>query len=140
MSETFLRLTNPGSAALADLPVLSFSEFSSQALRVIRERGGRVSAFFAVPQGAQFRLILVLALDQEGKLLLSATDTGSEYPSLTPDCPQFHWFERELFEQHGIRPQGHPWLKPIRFNQSQNIPGVTDYFTMSGDAVHEVAV
>ena len=140
MSETFLRLTNPGSAALADLPVLSFSEFSSQALRVIRERGGRVSAFFAVPQGAQVRLILVLALDQEGKLLLSATDTGSEYPSLTPDCPQFHWFERELFEQHGIRPQGHPWLKPIRFNQSQNIPGVTDYFTMSGDAVHEVAV
>jgi len=140
MSETFLQLTNPGSASLAELPVLPFSDFSSQALSVIRDRGGRVSAFFAIPRGTQFRLILVLALDTAGKMLLSATETGSEYPSLTPDCPQFHWFERELFEEHGIRPQGHPWLKPIRFNQSRNIPGVTDYFTMSGDAAHEVAV
>ena len=140
MAEVFLQLTNPGSAALADLPVLSFSEFSSQALRVIGERGGRVSAFFAVPQGTKFRLILVLAVDAEGKLLLSAADIGSEYPSLTPDCPQFHWFERELFEQHGIRPHGHPWLKPIRFNQPEDIPGVTDYFTMGGDGAHEVAV
>jgi Ni,Fe-hydrogenase III large subunit len=140
MAGTFLRLRNPGSAALAELPLLSFAEFSRQAIEVIQEHGGRVSAFFAVPRGAQFRLILLLALDKQGDLLLSATDIGREYPSFTPECPQFHWFERELHELHGIEPQGHPWLKPIRFNRNAVAPGVTDYFSMGGDAAHEVAV
>ncbi|MFA6930606.1 MAG: NADH-quinone oxidoreductase subunit C [Lentisphaeria bacterium] len=144
MADAFLQLTNPGSALLADLPVLPFVEFSRQALSAIHERGGRVSAFFAIPQANNFRLILVLALDAEGNLLLSACDVEREYPSLTPECTQFHWFEREIAEQYGIKPLGHPWLKPIRFNHSEEgeerAPGVTEYFAMQGEAAHEVAV
>ena len=30
------------------------------------------------------------------------------YPRLTPDCPQAHWFEREIAEQWGIQPAGPP--------------------------------
>ena len=31
-----------------------------------------------------------------------------------PRHPQAHLFEREVWEQHGLVPEGHPWLKPVR--------------------------
>ncbi|RPI21598.1 MAG: hypothetical protein EHM61_24390, partial [Acidobacteria bacterium] len=38
------------------------------------------------------------------------TEVGPQYPSLTAECPQFHWFEREIADQWGTRPLGHPWF------------------------------
>ncbi len=75
-----------------------------------------------------------------------STDVGDRYPALTPDCPQAHWFEREIAEQWGVAPDGHPWLKPVRFHArprrgSRADPaGVTDFFRVEGEEVHEVAV
>jgi hypothetical protein len=40
---------------------------------------------------------------------------GQSYPSLTRDFPAAQIFERELWEQTGLQPDGHPWLKPVRF-------------------------
>ena len=40
---------------------------------------------------------------------------GGAYPSLTPRHPAAQMFERELWEQLGITPTGHPWLKPVRY-------------------------
>ena len=79
---------------------------------------------------------------------------ADSYPSLTPECPQAHWFEREIAEQWGVVPDGHPWLKPIRFHPSYrpghdawsrtvgttDRTGVTDFFRVEGQEVHEVAV
>lgn len=69
------------------------------------------------------------------------------FDSMTPRCPQVHLFERELFEQWNIRPEGHPWLKPVRFCPPQNGatetrpgPAQTRYYRISGNEVHEVAV
>ena len=74
------------------------------------------------------------------------------YPALTPDCPQAHLFERELAEQFGIVPEGHPWFKPVRFHASwvpdrdawgrtgPIDPAVTDFYQVKGEEVHEVAV
>jgi Ni,Fe-hydrogenase III large subunit len=67
---------------------------------------------------------------------------------------QVHLFEREIAEQFGVKPQGHPWLKPVRFQQSWRkshdapaesasqapLIGVTDFYRVEGDEVHEVAV
>jgi Ni,Fe-hydrogenase III large subunit len=62
-------------------------------------------------------------------------------------------FEREIAEQWGVRPEGHPWLKPIRFHPSyrpahdawhraavQPTVGVTDFYRIEGEEIHEVAV
>jgi hypothetical protein len=35
-------------------------------------------------------------------------------------------FEREIAEQYGIRPEGHPWLKMVRYHP--NSRGVEDVF------------
>ncbi len=94
----------------------------------------------------------MLAHDREGILGVISTNIQDSYPALTPECPQAHWFEREIFEQWGIMPEKHPWLKPIRFhksyhrNEAQNnhfcepVVGVTDFFQLAGTEVHDVAV
>ena len=143
MAEQFLILRNPGAAPLSELPILPFDEFRSQALAAIIGRKARVVAFFAYAHGAAQRLLLILASDQEGKLLLSSSEIEGAFESFTPSSAQFHWFEREIYEQHGIMPKGHPWLKPIRFDSpgsNADEPGVCEYFRLAGEAAHEVAV
>jgi Ni,Fe-hydrogenase III large subunit len=63
-------------------------------------------------------------------------------------------FEREIAEQWGVKPEGHPWLKPVRFHDcyrpahelwpieagSTREPCVTDFFRIEGDQIHQVAV
>jgi len=54
-----------------------------------------------------------------------------------------HLFEREIFEQTGLRPEGHPWLKPVRFPPRAGVPaeiGIADFYRVEGEEVHEVAV
>jgi Ni,Fe-hydrogenase III large subunit len=77
---------------------------------------------------------------------------GVELPSLTPRCPQVHLFEREIAEQYGVRPVGHPWLKPVRFAPAlahaagataaphPRTVGVIDFYRVEGEEVHEVGV
>ena len=73
-------------------------------------------------------------------------------PRSRPECPQAHLFEREMAEQFGILPEGHPWFKPVRFHASWAAgrdawdrtgpidPAVTDFYRVEGEEVHEVAV
>src|SRR5262249_61922397 len=62
------------------------------------------------------------------------------YSALTPDCPAAHYFEREICEQWGVRPVGHPWLKPVRFPHGAAVIDHGDFFQVSGPEIHEVAV
>jgi len=66
------------------------------------------------------------------------------YRSLTPELPQAHMFEREFFEETGIEPIGHPWLKGVRFSALRPDKNSTmesyKFFKMEGDEVHEVGV
>jgi Ni,Fe-hydrogenase III large subunit len=138
---------------LADVGQVSIDELRTSLVEQVAE-GGRVSALFGVPQPSGVRLYAVVVFGHDGTISVQATDVGDRYPSLTPDCPQVHWFEREIAEQWGVVPEGHPWLKPIRFHRSYRPghdawnrtvgdtiqPCVTDFFRMEGDEVHEVAV
>jgi Ni,Fe-hydrogenase III large subunit len=100
-------------------------------------------------------LYAVLADSARAFLRVGRTTLESDdFTSLTPDCPQVHLFEREIAEQYGVRPEGHPWLKPVRFHapyrtghdawgrQPGEIPvvGDTDYYRVEGEEIHEVAV
>ncbi|MFA6600296.1 MAG: NADH-quinone oxidoreductase subunit C [Candidatus Omnitrophota bacterium] len=123
---------------LASLKKEPVDEFRKGVLFAIRN-GARIAAFFAKPGDRDgFELFLILAHDSEGGLSVHACEVGDRYPALTPDCPQAHLFEREIREQWGIVPEGHPWLKPVRFYPSP--PGVCDFFKVEGESVHEVAV
>jgi len=149
---SFLR--NGDAVALMEIPNLNGAGFRDQVLQAC-EKGGRIAALFGQPVGAdRVRLFAVLASDAEGQLTAGSTEVAGGYPALTPACAQAHWFEREIAEQWGVVPEGHPWLKPIRFHRSYRAghdawnrseqtplpPGVADFFRMNGDEVHEVAV
>jgi len=137
---TDTNLMNGRALELRELPVRAFPDFREALLGTVRG-GGRLCALFARPLApGRFRLTAVLALDTEARLLALATDTGGEYPSLTPDCPQAHGFEREIAEERGPKPLGHPWLKPVRFPDGSPPVGTMDFFRMNGEEVHEVAV
>jgi Ni,Fe-hydrogenase III large subunit len=141
---------NAEAIRVADIPLASIGEFRNTVICEVAE-GSRIVAFFGQPTGKAIRLYAVLARDASGTLALLSTDVDGSYPSLTPDCPQAHWFEREIAEQWGITPSGHPWLKPIRFHspysagqkitgKASNPVGITEFFQVRGSEIHEVAV
>lgn len=137
MSTTFYTETNGLAVELDRIPLVSQAVFRHALLDAVAG-GARVVCLCVLPVAKSHRLLVILARDPAGELDLAWTEVGSIYPSLTVDCPQVHLFEREIYEQWDILPQGHPWLKPVRFLRTH--VGVTDFFRMEGPEVHEVAV
>ncbi|MYL83417.1 hydrogenase [Desulfovibrio aerotolerans] len=132
---------------LTTVPVTPVDAFRCRVLDRVAE-GWRVLALFTLPGDAGGReLCCLMGRDHDGQLSFLRTAPLTAYPSLTPECPQCHLFEREIYEQWGIMPTGHPWLKPVRFtgcparpDTPRPAPGVTEYFQVRGEQVHEVAV
>jgi Ni,Fe-hydrogenase III large subunit len=138
-----------------DVPAWDLEGFR-QRLRDSLAAGQRVAALFALAQdgGQTLEFWAVLADRENARLhLLRCPLEGDSWPSLTPDCPQVHLFEREIAEQYGVRPEGHPWLKPVRFHESYRAGhdawgrpaghpqvGLMDYYQVDSDEIHEVAV
>lgn len=117
-----------------DIPVVSLEKIKND----IKETGYRPIGFFGNNENEYVKLYIVLADDNEGKIYISSSIFNKDmksYESFTKDFPQFSIFEREFYEQFGIKPVGHPWLKPLRKNQDEY-----PFFMMRGEDVHEVAV
>jgi len=146
-----LKIKNSESAELDSVPVLSIEDFRD----VVNEsvsKGRRLSSFFAAPLENKIRFFAILSNDADGFVELVSTFAGNSFPSLTPDVPSAHLFEREIYEQFGVVPEGHPRLKPVRFQNkvynrisgkyvdARKICGVTDFFQVKGEEIHEVAV
>jgi Ni,Fe-hydrogenase III large subunit len=141
-----LTLANAAAAPLDRLPRHDFDTLRALVIGA-PARGRRVSALFARPVGDSLELVAVLAADAEGVVELAAAPVDDSFPSMTPACPEVHLFERELAEQWAVKPLGHPWLKPVRFQAARRdgAPppppiGVTDFYRIEGDEVHEVGV
>lgn len=140
--------------AVDEAPAAEISEFRRTVIDAAAAGQSLAALFGRAIEGDRVRLYAVLADRENGLLSLLTTDVAEHYPALTPECPQAHWFEREIAEQWGVVPDGHPWLKPIRFHASYRPPhdawsrapgaairpGVTDFFRVEGDGIHEVAV
>jgi Respiratory-chain NADH dehydrogenase, 30 Kd subunit len=133
----------------ANVPTLPMDEFRRAIMSGVA-RGLRVSAFFGDTSSAEtVDLYAVLADGARSILRVGRTTLESEtFPSLTPECPQVHLFEREIAEQYGIIPSDHPWLKPVRFHPSyrsghearpRSVIGVTDFYRRGTSAFNVTA-
>jgi len=152
-----LILRNGETAPLSQVPVMDLEELRAFLVGEIRG-GGRLAALFGLPgvggaDGADgaTRLLAVVARDGAGILRPVFSEVGAAYPALTPDIPQAHLFERELAEQFGVVPRGHPRPHPVRYHapglfapkgpsSPRPLPADMDFFRVEGDEVHEVAV
>ncbi|MBI1921260.1 MAG: NADH-quinone oxidoreductase subunit C [Geobacter sp.] len=144
---------NGASLPLADIPRMDSHDFL-QGIIDATDNGWRLSSLFGIPEGNETTLYAILSYKVGGLLGVASTTVGEAFPSITPLCPQAHLFEREIAEECGVLPQDHPWLKPVRFQRpfvkgkdawgrkdaEGILPGVTDFFRVEGEEVHEVAV
>jgi Ni,Fe-hydrogenase III large subunit len=138
------------------VPAASWEAFRSTIVKGVAA-GQRVAAFFADAPAAGQTVDLFVVLSDSARSLLRVGRTtidGDRFASLTPACPQVHLFEREIAEQYGVCPEGHPWFKPLRFHSSYRtghdawgrkpgeapVVGVTDFYRVEGEEIHEVAV
>ena len=128
---------------LQAIPRLPIERFRNQVIESVNA-GRRLVQFFGLNDSGGTILLAILADDERSRL--AAFSAGFEgrtsYPSITPAAPSLHLFEREFYEQFGIVPEGHPWLKPVR----RGIVGIDPresaypFFVMEGEDVHEVGV
>lgn len=137
---SFVTTRNAVPLRLADVPVLDIDPFRRAVLSAVRA-GGRLLLLIGMPEnGNGVRLLAGIADDDRGEIGLCSVLVASSYPALTPDCPSAHYFEREIREQFGIEPEGHPWLKPVRFPPGGSTIGDAEFFSIAGAEIHEVAV
>jgi Ni,Fe-hydrogenase III large subunit len=131
--------------AVKDIAHLALAAFA-QACQERLDAGERLLTLFARPDPDQGPLGLVTtavfqALHSPLEVVRGRALRGDRYPSLTTSHPAAQIHERELWEQCGLVPEGHPWLKPVRFEgerqqQMQDYP----FFKVRGQQVHEVGV
>lgn len=137
-----LTTANGRAVALDQIPRHNLETFR----RIVQSKlskGQRAVSFFGDQAGHPgcTDLFMVLADDANSQLnLLSTCVEGDRFPSLTPDCTQLHLFEREIAEQFGLQPEGHPWLKPVRYANGTLLPGTGDFYRVEGEDIHEVSV
>ncbi len=135
----FALLANASGLAWTEVPEWPAAEFV-RATAAELSRGARLCSWFGVPDATGVRLVAVLAFDADNTLAVGrSTPVTGAYPALTATHSQGHLFEREVWEQHGLVPEGHPWLKPVR-RANGTAPTVGEFFRVDGREVHEVAV
>jgi len=135
----FALLANASSLPWEEVPAWPAPELVDATATEL-DRGARLCAWFGVPEGESMRLVAVLAFDFDNTLAVArSTPFRGSYPSLTLKQTQAHLFEREVWEQHGLTPVGHPWLKPVRRSDG-HAPVNGEYFRVDGGEIHEVAV
>jgi len=112
--------------------------------------------------GTTFVLIALVIDPVTGALRLieSPIRAGSNnFPSVTPQVPQAHWFERVIRDLFGLTPMGHPRLKSVLLHEawpqdfhpmastdhpaapSKHVPPrAYDFLVVKGEGVYEIPV
>jgi Ni,Fe-hydrogenase III large subunit len=151
MKTDFLTVHNGERLDRGSIPRLTFDQLRTEGLDIVGGCG-KVVQFFGYEEEGELSLLAVLRTPDH-ELLVATSDAPDAYDSLTAVHEPFHIFEREIAEQYGLKPEGHPWLKMVRYqpnwtgkpdvfgnDYSQDIPGNYDYYAVKGEEIHQVAV
>lgn len=124
--------------------LLSISELFALINKALEAKNALISLWGRAAQVDEAPGVVVTALwlEPDGlRLARGHAQPGEAMPSLTARHPAAQVFERELWEQTGLQPQGHPWLKPVRYEgERQRQMDTHPFFQLRGPNVHEVGV
>jgi Ni,Fe-hydrogenase III large subunit len=148
--DNLLRIENGMAVSRRAIPQLPFELFFTTLADFVKN-DGYIVQFFGYRDGDATKIAAVV---RNNELYVAGTEVDKSFRSLTGAVSEkFHMFEREIAEQFGLRPDGHPWLKMVRYHQNysaekdvfdndyeQDIPGNYPYFQVEGESIHEVAV
>ncbi len=130
-----------------ELAQLGLDEWASACAQAL-DAGERMVSLFGRPASGQpdaadevITTAVLLGGDGGLRLLRGRGRRGQSFLSLTARHPAAQMFERELWEQSGLVPEGHPWLKPVRYEGArQQCMAQHPFFKVRGQEVHEVGV
>jgi len=143
-----VRIKNPQSIPLVEIPVMEYADFKAKILGLLHEDSNHCVNYFAFRQDSDLQLTACIADDSKGDIaLLSHKIQVQQRPTLE-SLTQYHFplhiFEREITENHGIVFTGHPWSKPVRYShdrvdQNQEINNYP-FYSIKSEELHEVGV
>ena len=115
------------------------------ATRELLGSGARPVMLFGQNKNGACRVWAIFAPQSASQLCVTNTVFQSgeprAYPSFAADFPCMNYFECELYEQTGIEPEGHPWLRPVRSLDRWRKNGAPyAFYRVEGEEVHEVGV
>ena len=143
----YITHNNASAVKLSDIPVVDYTELYNDLAERMNDSRYHVAHYFATEHEMGLKFYLIILDDLSGEVLISSfiPDYYTRgLASLTAIHPQFHPFEREMYELYGIPFNNHPWLKPLRFSHDRrNRESTMDsypFYQMEGDELHEVNV
>ncbi len=138
-----LTVQNQQPFAAGDIPILSVKEFEDSVREILQTQSRMIGLFGLETTESGTTVIAVLGDSSNSALHLLGTvfsPAHNRYLSFANIYPQTNYFECELAEDHGIIPEGHPWLRPVRKQTIILDQEPYTLYKMEGEEVHEVAV
>ena len=142
------RIKNNQSIVIAAIKLLSYEEFSSFVIQLLKQEKRHCVSYFAFKNDADLQFIMAIADDDNHDIIILShllkVSNQQELNSLTQHIFALHIFEREIHENYGVTFKNHPWLKPVRFahNRIDKKLGINDYpfYSIKSEELHEVGV
>lgn len=147
--KTFHIINNrAGSIPLSEIPCLDYAAFYREVCGLLEREECHIAHYFALPHNNALRFYCLMLDDAAGQVLIASHEMDyyaeDPLPSITALHAQMHPFERDITERFGVRFEGMPWNKPLRFPaaRADRKRGIPEYpfYTIEGQSLHEVNV
>lgn len=132
---------------LRETPVLEYELFYNLVRDFLADEAKHCINYYCVESDGILNFYCCIADDSNNSIYVFSHGLNRDKPvlkSLTQICPQLNVFEREIYENHGVEFEGHPWLKPVRYphDRADNSKTMDNYpyYTIESEELHEVGV
>ena len=132
---------------VAELPVLDYNLFHDEVVSLLKSEKNHCLNYFCFPFNSGLKFICCIADDDSGTVRILShklKNTDTPLRSITSTIYALHIFERSIHEIHGVKFEGHPWLKPVRYPYERadkhSIIKNYPFYEMESEELHEVGV
>lgn len=132
---------------LKEIPVLQYDIFYEQVCDFLKNEAKHCIAYYGVATSGILKFYCCVANDNNNSIAVFSHELYNNktvLKSLTMVCSQLQIFEREIHENFGVKFEGHPWLKPVRYSHNRfdksNIINNYPFYTIESEELHEVGV
>ena len=130
-----------------EIPVLAYDLFYDEVCGMLNNPSNHCLSYYCQDLSDRLRFICCIADDETGRIKVLSHEGNREgltLKSLTPACTSMHIFEREIHENSGVKFDGHPWLKPVRYPHDRaerlNVMDTYPFYEIESEELHEVGV
>ena len=137
-----LQVQNNQRFNVEEIQFLTQSDFYDSVLEGL-SNGYRMIGLFPVNKNVKHKIVSLLVDPSSSSIHIIGGELSRdklEFNSFVNQFPQTNYYECELAENYGYKVVDHPWLRPVREQNTilGNVP--YQFYKLEGDEVHEVAV